>query len=225
MNNGTNDSSHATLAEADAAAAAPTGGRRQKGEETLAAVIDTALQMAVTDGLQSVSFGEVAKRLDISKSAVFFHTGSLRALQRLVLDEYDRRFSDEIFAPALAAERGLPRLEAIVDKWLECSSEGRAINGSIFAVGAFDMHSRVNPMHQRLLESVVRWRVVLERSINQAVDMGHLRADTDAAEFAYIISSLLIGLMHDRRFMGDERAVAHARSAYKRLLSTYKVVG
>jgi hypothetical protein len=28
--------------------------------------------------------------------------------------------------------------------------------------------------------------------------------------------------MHDRRFMGDERAMAHARSAYARLLSTYK---
>ncbi len=223
MNDGTNDSSQIVLAEADGAAAPATGGtRRQKGEETLAAVIDTALQMAVTDGLQSVSFGEVAKRLDISKSAVFFHTGSLLALQRLVLDEYDRRFSDEIFVPALQAERGLPRLDAIVSQWMLCCAERRAISGAIFAVGAFEMHARLNPLHERLLASVTRWRGVLERTIAQAVEAGHLRADTDAAEFAYIISSLLLGLMHDRRFMGDERAVAHARSAYARLLSTYR---
>jgi len=201
---------------------ASTAGRRPRGEETLAAVVDAALQMAIADGLQSVSFGEVAKRLDISKSAVFFHTGSLRELQRLVLDEYDRRFGEEVLAPALQAPRGLPRLEAIVERWLDRSAEGRAINGSIFAVGAFDMDSRVNPMRQRLLESVVRWRAALERSITQAVDMGHLRADTDAAAFAYIISSLLIGLIHDHRFMGDERAVAHARAAYQRVLATYK---
>ena len=214
MNDGTIDNEPAVLAA--------TPGRRQKGEETLAAVIDTALQMAVTDGLQSVSFGEVAKRLDISKSAVFFHTGSLRALQHLVLDEYDRRFSEEIFVPALKAERGLPRLDAIVSQWILCCAERRAISGAIFAVGAFEMHARLNPLHERLLASVTRWRGVLEQTIAQAVEAGHLRADTDAPELAYIISSLLLGLMHDRRFMGDERAAAHARSAYARLLSTCK---
>ncbi len=208
---------------APAARPPDTTARRPKGEETLAAVVDAALEMAIADGLHSVSFGEVAKRLDISKSAVFFHTGSLRELLRRVLDEYDRRFTAEIFTPALQAPRGLPRLDAIVERWLDCCAQGRAINGSIFAIGAFDLHARVNPMHQRLLDSVVRWRAVLERSIKESVDMGHLRADTDAAAFAYVISSLMIGLMHDRRFMGDERAVAHARAAYRRVLSTYKV--
>lgn len=221
MDDGTSHRSRDGLAEAEPAAPPAAISRRQKGEETLAAVIDTALQMAVAEGLQSVSFGEVAKRLDISKSAVFFHTGSLRALQHLVLDEYDRRFHQEIFAPALQAERGLPRLDAIVQQWILCCGERRAISGAIFAVGAFD-HARLNPLHERLLASVVRWRGVLERTIGQAVEMGHLRTDTDAAEFAYILSSLLLGLMHDRRFMGDERAMAHARSAYARLLSTYK---
>ena len=130
--------------------------------------IGVRAQMAVTDGLQSVSFGEVAKRLDISKSAVFFHTGSLLALQRLVLDEYDRRFSEEIFVPALKAERGLPRLDAIVGQWILCCAERRAISGAIFAVGAFEMHARLNPLHERLLASVTRWREVLERTIAQA---------------------------------------------------------
>ena len=50
-----------------------------------------------------------AERLGISKSAVFFRAGSLESLQHMVLDEYDRRFADEIFIPALSQARGLPR--------------------------------------------------------------------------------------------------------------------
>ena len=46
---------------------------------TLAAILDTALLMAARDGLDSLTIGEVAKRLGLSKSGVFSRVGSREA--------------------------------------------------------------------------------------------------------------------------------------------------
>ena len=45
--------------------------KTERSELTLAAILDTALRMAATEGLESLTIGEVAKRLDLSKSGVF----------------------------------------------------------------------------------------------------------------------------------------------------------
>ena len=74
----------------DGGEAARRDPRAARSEQTLAAVVETALQLAIEGGLQAVSFGEVARRLGISKSGAFVRTGSQAALIGLVLDEYDR---------------------------------------------------------------------------------------------------------------------------------------
>ena len=74
--------------------------KTQRSGLTLAAILDTALTMAAADGLESLTIGEVAKRLGLSKSGVFSRVGSREALQRAVLEEYDRRFLLDVFTPA-----------------------------------------------------------------------------------------------------------------------------
>src|SRR4051794_39011846 len=92
--------------------------RTEKSELTLAAIVDTALDMVATGGLGSLSLGEVAKRLGISKSGVFSRVGSLESLREAVLAEFNRRFAEAVFEPALLHPRGLPRLNALVQGWI-----------------------------------------------------------------------------------------------------------
>ncbi|MFQ6688497.1 TetR/AcrR family transcriptional regulator, partial [Bordetella pertussis] len=70
-----------------------------KSELTFAAIVDAALDMAAAQGMESLTLGEVAKRLGISKSGVFSRVGSREALLHAVLQEYDRRFLGAVFAP------------------------------------------------------------------------------------------------------------------------------
>lgn len=42
--------------------------KTERSELTLQAIVDTALQMAIDEGLESLSIGELAKRLALSKS-------------------------------------------------------------------------------------------------------------------------------------------------------------
>ena len=97
----------------------PMEAKTERSELTKTAIVDMALEMAALDGLESLSIGEIAKRLDLSKSGVFSRIGSREALQKAVLDEFDRRFQQDIIVPALREPRGLPRLDAMLRAWLE----------------------------------------------------------------------------------------------------------
>ena len=53
----------------------------RKGELTRAAILDAALELAARDGLEGLTIGLIADRMQMSKSGVFAHFGSREDLQ------------------------------------------------------------------------------------------------------------------------------------------------
>lgn len=196
--------------------------KTEKSELTFAAIVDTALDMAAAQGMESLSLGQVAKRLGISKSGVFSRVGSLEALQQAVLDEYDRRFVAAVFTPAMAYPRGLPRLNALVSLWIERASNVETLTGCIYVAGAFEYDDVDSPLRSVLEHNLMRWRAAMVRTVDQALEAGHLRPDTDPQQLVFEIYSLMIGLMHDARFLRDPKAPERVKAAYERLISTYR---
>ena len=185
---------------------------------TLSAILDTALTMAAQEGLDSLTIGEVAKRLGLSKSGVFSRVGSREALQIAVIEEYDRRFLQDVFVPAMREPRGLPRLNAIVRLWINRAREVEIRQGCIYCAGAFEFDDRDGPLRDKLLEGVQGWRTALKRTVIQAIDEGHLRRDIDAEQLVFEIDGLFVALMRDARFLRDPHAPDHAWAAYERLI-------
>ena len=192
--------------------------RTERSGLTLAAIVDVSLQMAAADGLESLTIGEVAKHLGLSKSGVFSRVGSREALQCAVVEEYDRRFLQDVFMPAMREARGLPRLNAIMRLWLQRAREVELRQGCIYCAGAFEYDDRPGPVRDRLLEGVMRWRAALKRTAIQAIEAGHLKADTEAEQLVFEMDALFTGLMRDARFLGDARASDRAWTAWQRLL-------
>jgi len=143
--------------------------RTHRSELTLAAILDTALEMAATDGLESLTVGEVAKRLGLSKSGVFSRIGSREALQKAVIEEYDRRFTQDVFLPAMREPRGLPRLNAIMRLWLQRAADVEIRTGCIYCAGSFEFDDRDGPVRDLLLSGIVNWRNALKRTVVQAI--------------------------------------------------------
>jgi len=192
--------------------------RTERSGLTLAAIIDTALQMAAADGLESLSIGEVAKRLGLSKSGVFSRVGSREALQCAVVDEYDRRFLQDVFMPAMREPRGLPRLNAIMRLWIARAREVELRQGCLYCAGAFEYDDREGPVRDRLLDGVLRWRAALRRSVVQAIEAGHLDPALDPEQLAFEMDALFTGMMRDARFQRDPRAPERTWAAWQRLL-------
>jgi AcrR family transcriptional regulator len=185
---------------------------------TLTAILDTAITMAAQDGLESLTIGEVAKRLGLSKSGVFSRVGSREALQMAVIEEYDRRFLQDVFVPAMREPRGLPRLNAIMRLWLQRARDVEIRQGCIYCAGAFEFDDRDGPLRDKLLEGVLGWRNALKRTVIQAIDEGHLRPDIDADQLVFEMDGLFVALMRDARFLRDPRAADRAWAAYERVI-------
>ncbi len=193
-----------------------------KSETTYATIVDAAIAIAAAEGIGKLSLGEISKRTGISKSGVFSPVGSLRSLQIAVLDEFDRRFMQDVFQPAMSLPRGLPRANAIIEGWIRRTGNTRLFNGCLYIAGAFEFDDIPGPLRDRLETGLARWRGTLRRTIVQAREEGQLRPDTDPEQLVFEIHSLILGLMHDVRFVRDHKAPERVRNAYARLISTYR---
>src|SRR5207248_5446499 len=92
--------------------------RMRKGEQTRTLILNEAVALASQLGLEGLSIGSLAERLDMSKSGLFAHFGSKEDLQLLTLKRAQTLFFDEVLSPALKHARGLPRLRALFSNWL-----------------------------------------------------------------------------------------------------------
>jgi AcrR family transcriptional regulator len=197
--------------------------KTERSELTLAAILDTSLAMAAADGLDSLTIGEVAKRLGLSKSGVFSRVGSREALQAAVIEEYGRRFLADVFTPAMREPRGLPRLHAIMRLWMQRARDLEIARGCLYCAGAFEFDDREGPLRDLLLAHVQRWRAALRRTVLQAVEAGHLPADLDADQLVFELDGLFVALMREARFLRDPRAADRAWVAYERLIGSLQV--
>jgi AcrR family transcriptional regulator len=204
----------ASAGPADPAPARPL----MKGQQTRAAILDAALALASHIGLEGLSIGALAEVTGMSKSGVFAHFGSREELQISVVREYHVKFEEEVFRPAMAAPRGLPRLRALFDRWLRRVSV-EIDSGCIYISGAVEFDDRPGPVRDALVTMVQTWQHALERAIRAAVDEGHLRSDSDPGQLLFEIHGLILALHHDARFLRHAGAEARARAAFERLLA------
>ena len=192
----------------------------QKGQQTRAAILDAALALASHMGLEGLSIGALAEVTQMSKSGVFAHFGSREELQISVVREYHAKFEEEVFFPAMDEPRGLPRLRSLFERWVKRVSV-ELDSGCIYISGAVEFDDRPGPVRDALASMVVAWHGALQRSIQIAIDMGHLRPDTDALQMLFELHGMILALHHDARFLRQPGSLARARRAFEHLLSHY----
>lgn len=197
--------------------------KTQKSEMTRTAIIGAGIDLASAEGLEAITLQAVADRIGLSKSGVFSRIGSREALQKAVIEEFGRRFLADVFVPAMQQPKGLPRLDMIVERWIVRMRDVEAKSGCIYTAGAFELDDREGELRDALLQEVTRWRAALRRSVLQAVEAGHLAADTDPEQLVSEICGLAIGLLHDARFLRDHRAAARAQATWQRLRKSYQL--
>lgn len=196
--------------------------KTQKSELTRAAIVGAGLNLASAEGLEAITLQAVADRIGLSKSGVFSRIGSREALQKAVIEEFGRRFLADVFVPAMQLPKGLPRLDEIVQRWIVRTRDVEAHTGCIFSAGAFELDDREGPLRDLLHAEVTRWRSALRRTVLQAMEAGHFKSDTDPEQVVSEISALILGLIHDARFLRDNRAAERAQASWRRLRDTYK---
>ncbi len=193
---------------------------QQKGQQTKAAIIDAALGLATQIGLEGLSIGALAGIMHMSKSGVFAHFGSREELQISVIREYFRRFEADVFYPALAAPRGLPRLQALFGNWMKCVAV-ELQSGCIFISGAVEFDDRPGPVRDALASSVQTWLAAMYRAVVLAKEAGHLRLDADERQIAFEIHGLILAVHYEARFLKAPGSMDRALQAFQSILARY----
>ncbi|MFM6986393.1 MAG: TetR/AcrR family transcriptional regulator [Hydrogenophaga sp.] len=194
----------------------------QKGLQTKAAIVDAALGLATQIGLEGLSIGALAEVMQMSKSGVFAHFGSREELQISVVREYHHRFEEEVFYPAMAAPRGLPRLRALFDNWMKRTSV-EIDSGCLYISGAVEFDDRPGPVRDALASSVNTWLAAMKRAIEMAVVEGHLSADTDAGQMGFEIHAQILALHYEARFLRNPASLHRALTAFEGIVGRYSV--
>lgn len=192
----------------------------RKGEQTRAAILDAALELASREGLEGLTIGALADRMNMSKSGVFSHFGSREDLQIEVLKLYHRNFEQEVFYPSMRLPRGLPRLQSMFDLWIKRVTEEIA-SGCIYISGAVEYDDRAGAVREALAGMVGAWQTALGRALRQAIEEKHLSGRTDPEQLVFEIHGLILALHHDARFLRKPGSVERAQTGFTRLIEQY----
>ncbi len=189
-----------------------------KGDDTRATILDHATREAARVGLEGLTIGALAKDLGMSKSGLFAHFASKEALQVQILEAATDQFTDAVIRPALRAPRGLPRIVALFERWLDYLEVRRAEVGCLFLAAAIELDDRPGPARDQLVAQQRDWLEFIASVARAAVTEGHLRDDLDPTQLAHELFGVICAYHHATRLMRDPRALERTRLAFDRLL-------
>ena len=190
-----------------------------KGEKTRAQIVDQALRMAQTVGLEGLTFGELAAALDISKSGLFAHFESKEDLQLEVIQALVDRFIASIIQPAFTKARGEPRLRALFERYLpwvgDHADGGR---GCLLTQLQYEFQNKRGRVKDALAAAERSWFETLTKACDIAIKEKHFKSTIDPQQFAYELLGIFTFYQHAARFFGDPQAEARANAAFAALV-------
>jgi AcrR family transcriptional regulator len=192
-----------------------------KGEQTKAAILDQALAIASRLGLEGLTIGSLADATGMSKSGLFAHFGSREDLQLAVLEHAAQRYGERVFVPALKIERGLPRLRALFEHWIDWTLSSGLPGGCIMISAAAEYDDRPGPIRDAVIANQHRGNAITRKAVRLAIEESHLRADTDPEQIAFEMLGIVLAAHNHRRLLGDKEARKRALTAFDQLVARH----
>jgi len=189
-----------------------------KGEATRAAILDAALAQASEAGFESLTIGSLADRAGLSKSGLYAHFGSREDLQVAAIEAAAARFTETVFIPALKARRGLPRIRALFEHWLDWTQRTGLAHGCPMQAAAVEFDDRPGAVRDAVVEHFARLERELARAVELAIGQGHLDADLDVGQFVFELMGIIFAYQHAARLFDAARAQQKARRAFDALV-------
>jgi AcrR family transcriptional regulator len=197
----------------------PRPRRRSDGERSHEEILSAATKLATVRGLEGLSIGALAVEIGMSKSGLYAHFGAKQDLQLATVQKASEIFLEQVVKPALQRPRGIARLRAACEQFLDHVERKVFPGGCFFASTAAELDTRPGPVRDRIAAHQREWIGLLERLAQEAVDAGELERSTDPAQLAFELNAVMVAanaafLLHRRRDgFNRARAAIDARFA------------
>jgi AcrR family transcriptional regulator len=184
-----------------------------KGKQTRAAILDTAVNIASVEGLEGLTIGRLATTLSMSKSGLFGHFGSKEDLQMATVAAAREIFIQEVIAPALKAPRGLQRLWALCDYWLNYMEREVFPGGCFFMSTSFEFDHRPGPVKEAIVANMREWLNYLTVATQMAQTQGEIPDSEDVEQLVFELHGLYMSANWEYQLFNDKTIGNRARRA------------
>ena len=123
--------------------------------------------------------------------------------------------------PVLKIERGLPRLRALFERWLDWTIESGLPGGCIMISTAIEYDDRPGPIRDAAIENQHRGNAITQKAVRLAIEEGHLSSGTDPEQISFEMLGIVLASHNHRRLLGDKEARKRALTAFDQLVSRH----
>jgi len=181
-------------------------------------VIDAAIRRASVDGLEGLSIGRLADELSMSKSGLFGLFGSKEELQAATFEAAVEHFTREVWQPVANRDPGLPRLLALIDRWIAYHRRRSLPGGCFVTTATIEFDARPGQLRDAVGRARRRMHAALEADIRAAVVAGDLDGRTDPADVAFALYALASAASQAIQ-LDEPGAAARARRCMRALVT------
>ncbi|MGZ9895015.1 TetR/AcrR family transcriptional regulator [Bordetella bronchiseptica] len=159
-------------------------GRRLRGERARARVLDEAARLLSVEGLDGITFGQLAERAEVGKSNLQVLFGDKERLQLAALDHAIALYQARVIEPAMRKRTPLARLRALMNGWFDFVGTRQLPGGCVITAASSEYRARPGPLRDAIQQYRDGARARLRELIHQAKAQGQLAADTNEARLA-----------------------------------------
>jgi AcrR family transcriptional regulator len=170
--------------------------------------------MASLEGLEGLTIGRLAADLEVHKSSVFALFGSKEELQLATLATARAILVDQVIAPALSSEEGVPRLLAMGEAWWAYLASDVFAGGCFLCAASTEMDGRPGAVHDAVANVMREWIAVLKANVGAAVVAGDIQPDVDPDAMAFRLNALGMAANWQRQLLDDPSGLEHARGGW-----------
>ncbi|SKA62057.1 TetR/AcrR family transcriptional regulator [Enterovibrio nigricans] len=163
-----------------------------KKKQTREQILIIAFDMASEEGLESLTIGELAKRVGMSKSGLFAHFNARSNLQAAVVLYAGQRFAEKVIEPARETPHDSceSKIRHLMDNWMSWNS---SIQGSCMFLDAWREKSNDGDvMQQALEETTKKWLYYLQIQFEKGIEFGEFKPDLDCCQLVYKLYGLYL---------------------------------
>jgi AcrR family transcriptional regulator len=183
-----------------------TGRRAARRNQTIAEILDVAIEVMTESGVGGLSLSEVARRIGMRPPSLYKYFPSRLALYDTLFRQGQQAYLDRFRAAAAAARPGMPALAAALEAGGRWALANQALAQLMFwrPVPGFEPSAEAFAPGLAMVSDV-------RQMLRDAVAEGQLRPQAASAEGEALMSILATGVMSQQLANGPEAAYDDGR--------------
>ena len=201
--------------------ASPPPGRKPRadGVESRRTILEAAAALATTHGLDGLSIGDLAEHIGMSKSGLYAHFKSKEELELATIETAAEIFENAVMGKIPESTRGLARVAALSEAFLEHLAERVFPGGCFFAAVSVQLATHPGRARDRVMQLNGAWGGQFMTALGQARDDGELSPDVDLEQLAFETTAMLFRANFAWVLSADPRVLRQARVGLENILA------